>query len=74
VTSLIKVKNETGASGKSGTSSTSTNLPQPNQSSSPVIENLSQHLHGELPTYQPQPELQIASETVLILTISEPQQ
>jgi hypothetical protein len=61
------------ASSVSSTSS-STNPPQPTQSSSSVIVSLSQHLHGELPSYQLQPNQRITSETVPDLTVLENQQ
>jgi len=54
----------------SGTSST--NQPQPTKSSSPVIDNLSQYLGGELPSTQLNPK--IASEIDPIISISENQQ
>jgi len=47
--------------------SSSTNSHQPTKSSSSVLVNLSQHLHGKLPIYQPEPIKQIATETVLTL-------
>jgi len=55
----------------SSASATSTNPPQPTQSSSPILDNLSQHIHGELPVYQAQPIQLIASEKVLISTVSD---
>jgi hypothetical protein len=63
-----------GPSGKSRTSSTSYNPPQTTKNSSSILVSLSQHLHGELPTYQPKPIQQIDLETVLIFTVLDSQQ
>jgi len=58
----------------SSISSSSTNHPQPIKETPSTLNFSTDHLNGELPTNQPELNLEIASETIHILTIFESQQ